>query len=131
MGLPEVTLGYIPSAGGTQTMPRHIPPAAALHLILTGDRIDAATAHRWGLLHRVVPRPQLYPEAEALARRVLSHSALAVRLAKRAVTEGLEMALDDGLALESRLAARALASADVREGLAASRAGRPPRFTGA
>src|SRR4030066_377006 len=53
LGLPEVSLGYIPSAGGTQTLPRHVPPGIALQMILTGDRIDAETALRYGLVHRV------------------------------------------------------------------------------
>src|SRR2546425_9325623 len=106
LGLPEVSLGYIPSAGGTQTLPRHVPPGVAMQMILTGDPIDAATAYRYGLVQRVVPRRRLYEEAEALARKVLSHPPLAVRLAKRAVVEGLEMPLAQGLALESRLAAQ-------------------------
>ena len=108
LGLPEVSLGYIPSAGGTQTLTRHLPPGIAMRMILTGDPIDATTAYRYGLVQRVVPRERLYNEAEALARKVFSHPALAVRLAKRAVVEGLEMPLVQGLALESRLAAQAL-----------------------
>jgi len=131
MGLPEVSLGYIPSAGGTQTLPRHVPPGIAMQMILTGDRIDAETAYRYGLVHRVVPKEQLYAETEVLVRTVLSRGPLAVRLAKRAVLEGMSLDLDDGLALESRLAARALASPDAREGLAAAAAGREPRFVGA
>lgn len=130
LGLPEVSLGYIPSAGGTQTLPRHVPPGIAIQMILTGDHIDAATALRHGLLQRLVPRERLYEEAEALARKLMSRGPLALRLAKRAVLEGLELPLAQGLALESRLAARALASADVREGLAAAAAGREPRFVG-
>ncbi len=109
LGLPEVSLGYIPSAGGTQTLPRHIPPGVAMHMILTGDPIDAATALRHGLVQRVVPRQRLYPEAEALARTLMSRRPLALRLAKRAVLEGLDLTLAEGLALERRLAARALA----------------------
>src|SRR2546426_11895722 len=105
LGLPEVSLGYIPSAGGTQTLPRHVPPGVAMQMILTGDPIDAATAYRYGLVQRIVPREQLYAEAEALAHKVLSHSPLAVLLAKRAVVEGIEMPLAQGLALESRLVA--------------------------
>ena len=128
LGLPEVGLGYIPSAGGTQTLPRHLPPGVAMQMILTGDPIDAATALRDGLVQRVVPRQQLYGEAEALARVLLSRGPLALRLAKRAVREGLEMPLAEGLALESRLAARTLASADAREGLAAAQAGRETQF---
>ncbi|MCH6555211.1 MAG: enoyl-CoA hydratase/isomerase family protein [Chloroflexi bacterium] len=109
LGLPEVSLGYIPSAGGTQTLPRHIPPGVAMHMILTGDPIDAQAALRYGLVQRVVPRQRLYPEAEALARTLMSRGPLALRLAKRAVLEGLDLPLAEGLALERRLAARALA----------------------
>jgi len=109
VGLPEVSLGYIPSAGGTQTLPRHIPPGVAMHMILTGDPIDAQAALRHGLVQRVVPRQRLYPEAEALASTLMSRRPLALRLAKRAVLEGLDLPLAEGLALERRLAARALA----------------------
>ena len=108
LGLPEVSLGYIPSAGGTQTLPRHVPPGVAMHMILTGDPIDAGTALRHGLVQRVVPRERLYQEAESLARTLMSRGPLALRLAKRAVLEGLELPLAEGLALERRLAARAL-----------------------
>jgi enoyl-CoA hydratase/carnithine racemase len=131
LGLPEVGLGYIPSAGGTQTLPRHVPPGLAMQMILTGDPIDAATALRYGLVQRVVPRERLYQEAESLARDLIARGPLALRLAKRSVVEGLELPLAEGLALERRLAARALASADAREGLAAAAAGRAPRFVGA
>jgi len=109
LGLPEVSLGYIPSAGGTQTLPRHIPPGVAMHMILTGDPIDAQAALRYGLVQRVVPQRRLYPEAEALARTLMSRGPLALRLAKRAVLEGLDLPLAEGLALERRLAQRALA----------------------
>ena len=108
MGLPEVGLGYIPSAGGTQTLPRHIPSGVAMQMILTGDPIDAVTALRYGLVQRVVPRYRLYGEAEALARRILAMPRDAVTLAKRAIIEGVEMPLPDALALESKLAQRAL-----------------------
>ena len=108
LGLPEVSLGYIPSAGGTQTLPRHVPPGVAMHMILTGDPIDAGTALRHGLVQRVVPRERLYQEAESLARTLMSRGPLALRLAKRAVLEGLDLPLAEGLALERRLAARAL-----------------------
>ena len=131
LGLPEVSLGYIPSAGGTQTLPRHVPPGVAMHMILTGDPIDAAAALRYGLIQRVVPRQRLYQEAESLARTLMSRGPLALRLAKQAVLEGLDLPLAQGLALERRLARRALASADAQEGIAAAAAGRQPRFSGA
>jgi len=109
LGLPEVTLGYIPSAGGTQTLPRHIPPGVAMQMVLTGDPIDAQAAYRYGLVQRAVPREWLYAEAEALARKLLSQPADAVRLAKRAVVEGIELPLKHGVALEWRLAAQSTA----------------------
>jgi len=110
LGLPEVGLGYIPSAGGTQTLPRHVPPGIAMQMVLTGDPIDAATALRCGLVQRVVPRERLYDEAESLARTLASRGPLALQLAKRAVVEGLELPLAAGLALERRLAQQALAA---------------------
>ncbi len=117
LGLPEVALGYIPSAGGTQTLPRHLPPGIAMHLVLTGDPIDADTAHRYGLVQRIVPRERLYDEAESLARRILALPPEAVRLARRALREGIEMPLAQGIALERLLADEAL----VRRGAQAGR----------
>ena len=110
IGLPEVGLGYIPSAGGTQTLPRHLQPGIAMQMILTGDPIDAQTAYRYGLVQRVVPRDHLYAEAESLARKVLSRPPEVARLAKRAVVEGIELPLAQGLALEARLGAQVRAA---------------------
>ncbi len=104
-GLPEVKLGYIPSAGGTQLLPRTIGPGVAMEMILTGDNIDAATALRLGLVRKVVPRGRLYDEAEAWARELVGRSPQALLYAKEAITRGLEMPLEEGLALERRLAA--------------------------
>jgi enoyl-CoA hydratase len=128
-GLPEVNLGYIPSAGGTQLLPRTIAPGVALGLILSGDTIDAHEALRLGLVHRVVPRAALPAEAEALARRLAARPPEAVRYLKEAITVGLDLPLDQGLALEERLAALTLLSPDGREGVAAYLEGRPPRFS--
>jgi enoyl-CoA hydratase/carnithine racemase len=108
-----------------------MPPGIAMEVILTGDTIDAGTAFHYGLIQKVVPRARLYAEAEALAGRILRAGPQAVRLAKRAVVEGLEMPLEDALALEGCLAERALITADAREGLRARLEGREPRFAGA
>jgi enoyl-CoA hydratase len=124
-GLPEVSLGYIPSAGGTQLLPRTISPGIAMGLVLSGDAIDAWEARRLGLVQRVVPRDRLYPEAEALARALAARPAEALRQAKQAALQGLDMPLDQGLALEARLASLALASREARTGLASWR--RTPR----
>lgn len=130
LGLPEVSLGYIPSAGGTQLLPRTISPGVALGLILSGDAIDAQEAYRLGLVHRVVPRERLYAEAEALARRLLACSPLALACAKEAVLRGLSLPLRQGLALEARLAALVLASPEAQQTLAASRQGNAPTPAG-
>jgi len=116
-GLPEVNLGYIPSAGGTQLLPRTIPPGVAMSLILSADNIDAREALRLGLVNRVVPRGRLYPEAEALARQLMGRPQQALRYAKEAVLRGLDLPLAEGLALEGRLAALAVAG---RQGRAAT-----------
>lgn len=110
LGLPEVSLGYIPSAGGTQTLPRHIPPGIAMQMILTGDPIDAQTAYKYGLVQRLIPRERLYDEAESLARQIASLPPHIVALAKRSVHEGAGLSLSQAIALESTLAERGLAT---------------------
>ena len=104
LGLPEVSLGYIPSAGGTQTLPRAIAPGVALHMILSGDAIDAAEAYRLRLVQRVVPREQLDAAADEWARALASRPARALSYAKEAIVRGLDLSLRDGLSLEARLA---------------------------
>ena len=103
-GLPEVSLGYIPSAGGTQTLPRTVPLGVALHMILSGDAIDAQEAYRRKLVQRVVPRAELDAAADEWARALAARPPLAVRYAKEAVLRGQDLSLADGLALEARLA---------------------------
>ena len=105
-GLPEVSLGYIPSAGGTQTLPRLIPPGVAMQMILTGDPIDALEAYRLRLVHRVVPRDELDSAADAWARTLASRDPRALSYAKDAVVRGLDLPLADGLVLEGRLGER-------------------------
>jgi enoyl-CoA hydratase/carnithine racemase len=103
--LPEVTLGYIPSAGGTQTIARHVARSDALRMATTGDAIDAREAYEIGLVHAVLPAEEVEPMARQWANRIASFPPAAVRAVKRAVVEGLDLTLADGLALERRLAA--------------------------
>ncbi|SRR5579884_3120437 len=105
LGLPEAGLGLIPAAGGTQTLPRATRLGAALDLVLTGRRVDAAEALRLGIVSRVVPPEQLAAEAEALAAWLAALDPAAVRAARRAVRDGAELPLAEGLRLEARLAA--------------------------
>jgi len=101
-GLPEVGLGIIPAAGGSQTLPRTIGRGAALDLVLTGETIDAAEAHRLGLVQRLASRPALYETAGALAARLAGLDPVVVQAAKRAVARGLDLPLTEGLALEAQ-----------------------------
>lgn len=127
-GLPEVSLGMIPAAGGTQTLPRAIGRGRALEMLLTSDRIDAKEAHRIGLVNMVVPREELYPAADEIARKIRSRAPMAVRYAKEAINRGLALTLEEGLALERRLAALVAKTEDTAEGLKAFAEKRPPRF---
>ncbi len=102
--LPEVSLGMIPAAGGTQTLPRTAGLGPALELLLTGRRIDAREALRIGLVSRVVPRASLDAEVEALAQRMLAFDQAALEAAKEAVWKGMDLPLPQALALEARLA---------------------------
>ena len=107
--LPEVTLGYIPSAGGTQTAPRHLPSSEALRLVTTGEPLTAAEAYDLGLVQRVVEPAELEDVARSLAHQLAARDPEAVRATKRAVRDGLDLPLDAGLALERRLAFARLA----------------------
>jgi enoyl-CoA hydratase/carnithine racemase len=111
IGLPEVRLGMIPAAGGTQTLARVCGPGVALDVLLTGRRVDADEALRLGILSRVVPGEQLETEVDELARDLAGLDARAVRAARRAVKEGADLPLEQGLRLEARLAASVRAAA--------------------
>jgi len=102
-GLPEVGLGIIPAAGGTQTLPRTIGNAKSLEMLLTGRWLNAQEARRFKLANRVVSRAELWPATDELARKITGYSPEAVYCAKRAVTQGMDLSLAEGLALESRL----------------------------
>jgi len=119
-GLPEVALGMIPAAGGTQTIPRTIGRGKALEFLLTTDRIDAREAHRIGLVNMVVPREELYPTAEKIAAKLLSRDPLALRYAKEAVVRGLNLSLEEGLDLERKLARLLTKTADAAVGQGSS-----------
>ena len=129
-GLPEVTRGIIPGAGGTQRLPRLVGPERALDLILTGRRIDAREAERIGLVTRVVPLRDLRGEALAVASAIAENGPLAVRAAKAAVWRGLDVPLEEGLRLEQLLAEPVRQSEDAQEGPRAFLEKRKPEFKG-
>lgn len=130
LGLPEIKLGVIPAAGGTQRLPRLIGEARAKELILTADLIDAETALRFGIVSRVVPPDQLMQAAMELAQRIAEHPPLAVRFAKRAINRGMQTDLDSGLEFERYAAAMIMDSEDRKEGMRAFVEKRKPSFKG-
>lgn len=130
LGLPEVKRGLIPGSGGTQRLPRAIPVALAMEMILTGEPIDAQRALTLGLVNAVVPLAELPAAAEALAERVAANAPVAVRYAKEAIRKGLEMPLADGLALEGDLSTLLKSTADWAEGPRAFVERRAPNWQG-
>ncbi len=129
-GQPEVNLGIIPGGGGTQRLPRIVGLGAALKLILSGDLIDAAEAHRIGLVEEVLPPTELMPRAVALAETMASKSPVALAAAKEATRAALSLPLDDGLKLETSLFQLCFASEDKAEGVRAFLEKRAANFTG-
>jgi enoyl-CoA hydratase len=111
-GLPEVTLGIIPAAGGSQTLPRTIGRARSLEMLLTNRWIDAREAMSAGLVNRVVPREDLRATADRLARQMASRPRLTISCTKEAVSRGASLSLREGFDLERRLALRVLSSPD-------------------
>lgn len=118
-GLPEVRWGIIPGQGGTQRLPRAIPPNLAIEMILTGERITAARAYEVGLINRIVPLRRLRPEAQRVAERIAGFSPQAVHHAREAVRRGLDLSLLDGLRLEQELADPLRGSAENRAAVGA------------
>jgi enoyl-CoA hydratase len=129
-GQPEINLGIIPGAGGTQRLPRLVGKGYAKLMVLSGEPIDAQEALRIGLVQRVVPVERLMEEARSLAAKLAGKAPVALRLAKQAVNDGLEADLDRGLALEARSFGLALGTADAAEGTAAFLEKRAAQFKG-
>lgn len=126
--LGEVRWGLVPLGGSHVRLPRQVPWAVAMELLLTGERIDARRAHEVGLVNRVVPADQVLPAAFELAERIGRNGPLAVRTAKEIAVRALT--LERGFVLEKALGARVLSSEDAKEGPLAFAEKRPPRFRG-
>jgi enoyl-CoA hydratase len=127
-GQPEITLGVIPGAGGTQRLTRFVGKAKAMDMVLTGRMMDAAEAERSGLVSRVVPAATLLDEAVALAARIAEMSRPAVMLAKESVNRAYETTLSEGVRFERRVFHSLFATEDQKEGMAAFVEKRKPRF---
>lgn len=128
LGQPEVNLGVMPGAGGTQRLPRLVGKGRAMELVFTTDVISAEEARAIGLVNRVVPPGSLLEEAKKMAKKILAKGPVAITLAKRAINEGLEMDLKEGLKVEAKLFGELFDTFDMREGVKAFLEKRPPRF---
>jgi len=127
-GQPEIKLGIIPGAGGTQRLPRAVGKAKAMDLILTGRMMDAQEAERAGLVSRVLPADKVLEEALAMAAAIASYSLPSVLMAKEAINRAYEMPLSEGMLHERRLFHALFATQDQKEGMAAFLEKRPPKF---
>jgi enoyl-CoA hydratase len=130
LGQPEVKLGNVPGYGGTQRLPRLVGRGRALDLLLTGDPIDAAEAHRIGLVNAIASQTTLVETAKQWARKVIANGPLAVALTMESVDMGLDVGLDAGLKFEAMAFGVAAASEDRREGTRAFLEKRKAAFTG-
>ena len=130
LGQPEILLGIIPGAGGTQRLPRLIGVSRAKDLILTGRQVDAAEALHIGLVNRVLPAAEVYDAAVELAGRLVKGPALALRAAKEAIDRGMDADLATGLDVERVRFASLFATDDQSIGMTAFVEKRPPEFTG-
>jgi len=127
-GQPEILLGVIPGAGGTQRLTRFVGKAKAMDMVLTGRTMDAAEAERSGLVSRVVPAATLIDEAVGMALRIAELSRPSVMIAKEAVNRAYETTLAEGIRFERRVFHSLFATEDQKEGMAAFVEKRKPRF---
>jgi enoyl-CoA hydratase len=129
-GQPEVNLGVIPGAGGTQRLARIVGMHRAKELNLLGEMIDAQEAHRIGIANRVVPADRLLAEARALADKLIGKAPITLRLIKEAMNEGYDLDLPKGLAIEAKAWGVVYSTEDKTEGVAAFLEKRKPAFRG-
>lgn len=129
-GQPEVTIGVIPGAGGTQRLARVVGKALAMEMVLNNRMLTAAEALQFGMVNRVVSSDRWLEEAIALAEEIASRAPLAVRLGKEAVNRAFELPLGEGLAAERRLFYSLFATQDQKEGMAAFIEKRKPNWQG-
>jgi enoyl-CoA hydratase/carnithine racemase len=129
-GLTEVTRGIIAGGGGTQRLPRFVPLAAAMEILLTGRHVSAEEALRWGLVNRVVSSEDVLPTALEIARAIAGNAPLAVRATKEAALRGLSVPLEEGLRIEAFLSQIIGRTEDAREGPLAFAEKRKPDYKG-
>ena len=130
LGLPEVKLGIIPGAGGTQRLPLLVGKGRAHEMMLTGDPIDAEEAYRIGLVNRVVPKGQAVAAAEEMAGRIMANAPIAVELCKDAVEIGMDLPMEHGLQYAQKNCLACFSTEDMKEGITAFAEKRKADFKG-
>ena len=129
-GLPEVTRGIVAAAGGLFRLPRVLPPARAAELVLTGERLGAEEAHRYGMVNHLVPAEEVLMKAREIADRICANAPVAVRESLAVVRDAYELTEQQGWDRSAQAMARARASEDAQEGPRAFAEKRAPRWTG-
>ncbi|PCI35517.1 MAG: enoyl-CoA hydratase [Elusimicrobia bacterium] len=129
-GQPEIDIGVMPGAGGTQRLTRAVGKAMAMDMVLTGRRIDAREALAHGLVSRVVPMELYYDEAMKVCKAIAAKAPMAARMAKEGVSRALDMSLETALSYERRLFYLLFGTEDQKEGMAAFREKRKPEYKG-
>lgn len=129
-GQPEINIGIMPGAGGTQMLPRLVGIGRAKELCFTGDMIDAKEADRIGLVNRVVPLEKLQETVQELARKITKKSPLILKYIKRSLNASLQTSLDEGLVFETQSLSTCFGTEDKVEGISAFLEKRKPEFKG-
>ena len=130
MGLPEVGLGIMPGFGGSQRLPRLIGTSKALELILTGKSISADEAMSWGIVSKVVPEGEALNAAKEMMKEILTRAPMSIKMSIEAVNRGMNMSLDEGLAIESDRFGLLCGTEDMKEGMNAFLEKREAKFKG-
>lgn len=128
-GQPEILVGLIPGAGGTQRLPKLIGKSRAMEMMLSGENISASEAHHWGLVNRVFPADKVVGEAIKLGEKIARNSKITVSLCKSAVNHSFETTLHEGLSVEKSIFQSTFATNDRKEGMTAFFEKRPANFT--
>jgi len=129
-GLQEVKWAIFPMGGSSVKLPRQLPYARAMEILLTGELMDAEEALRYGFVNRVLPKDRIMEEAELLAKRIVKNGPMAVTAVKKAVLENIGLTLTDGLAKEMEIAIPVFLSQDAQEGPRAFKEKRDPEYKG-
>ncbi|OUJ18238.1 3-hydroxyacyl-CoA dehydrogenase some fused to Enoyl-CoA hydratase [Methanonatronarchaeum thermophilum] len=130
LGFPEINIGIFPGGGGTQKLPRYIGETRAKQMILLGEKIDAETAEKWGLINKAVPNKKLDQTVEKTVKKLIKGPPIAIKLAKKTINEGRDHTLQNAIKHESKQFKKLFNTKDIEEGISAFKEKREPNFKG-